>query len=210
MTALRTTLLSDGSSDRTLIPILDWLLQRMVLVRALSGTQWADLRYRRRQPLNLEERARLAVQDYPCELLFVHRDAEDRIPDHRRVEIQNAMRHFGGNPPAVCVIPVRMTEAWLLLDERAIRIASGNPYGRRPLNLPPRASIERIADPKGALFQALRDASEQTGRRLRDLRVDERRHRVAELMNQELLLTLPAFQALEAELNTTLVANGWA
>jgi hypothetical protein len=102
-----------------------------------------------------------------------------------------------------------MTEAWLLLDEAAIRSASGNPRGRLPLNLPPSASIERVADPKETLFQALRTASEHTGRRLRSLRVEERRHRVAELMDYELLRSLSAFQSLENELTTTLTVNGW-
>ncbi len=209
MTVLRTTLLSDGSSDRALIPILDWLLQRLLTARSLSGTQWADLRFRRTPPQNLEERVHLAVANYPCDILFVHRDAEAQSPVDRRTEIRNAVQHLGINPPAVCVIPVRMTEAWLLLDELAIRAASGNPRGRRPLNLPTAASVERIADPKESLFQALRIASEQAGRRLRNLRVEERRHRVAELMDYDLLRNLPAFQNLENELTTTLVANGW-
>jgi hypothetical protein len=210
MTILKTTLLSDGSSDRTLIPILNWLLQRMVGNRALSGTQWADLRYRRKQPHDLGERVRFAMQDYPCDILFVHRDAEAQDPDDRRTEILNAVQDSGHTPPTVCVIPVRMTEAWLLLDEAAIRSASGNPRGRHPLDLPPRNSIERVADPKEILLEALRIASEQTGRRLRNLRVDERRHRVAELMNWELLGGLPAFQSLETELRATLAAGGWA
>src|ERR1035437_5826671 len=204
MTVLKTTLLSDGSSDRTLVPILDWLLHHIVTARTLSGTQWADLRYRRKQPQNLEERVRFAVEDYPCDILFVHRDAEAQSPADRRTEVLNAVQHLGSNPPAACVIPVRMTEAWLLLDERAIRLASGNPRGRQPLSLPVPASIERVADPKEALFQALRIASEQTGRRLRDLRVEERRHRVAERMDYELLRNLSAFQSLENELTTTL------
>jgi hypothetical protein len=102
-----------------------------------------------------------------------------------------------------------MTEAWLLLDEASIRVASGNPRGRQPLNLPARHSIERVADPKEILFEALRIASEQTGRKLRNLRVDERRHRVAELMDCGRLRHLPAFQILENELRLTLTANGW-
>jgi hypothetical protein len=142
--------------------------------------------------------------------LFVHRDAEAQSPDDRRAEILNAAQHLERNPPAICVIPVRMTEAWLLLDEAAIRSAAGNPRGRLPLNLPPLASIERVADPKETLFQAIRTASEHSGRRLRSLRVEERRHRVAELMNTELLRDLPAFQILEAELKTTAMTNGWA
>ena len=209
MTVLRSTLLSDGSSDRALIPILNWLLQSKVTQLSLPGTQWADFGYRRIKPQNLAERVRCAAEDYPCDLLFVHRDAEGQNQDDRRNEILRAVREAGINPPAICVIPVRMTEAWLLLDEEAIRLASGNPRGRRPLDLPARVSIERVVDPKEVLFQALRIASEQTGRRLSNLRVEERRHRVAELMDYVLLRRLPAFQNLEVELNAALRARGW-
>ena len=209
MTDLRTTLLSDGGSDRTLIPILDWLLQEKVKTLSLPGTRWANFGYLRKPLQNLQERVLCAVKNYPCEILFIHRDAEAQNPDSRRTEIVNAVQQARIHPPAVCVIPVRMTEAWLLLDEAAIRSASGNPRGRLPLNLPALASIERFPDPKESLFQALKIASEQRGRRLRDLRVEERRHRVAELMNYQCLYELPAFQCMEKELDTTLTANGW-
>jgi hypothetical protein len=94
MTVLRSTLLSDGSSDRALIPILDWLLQHVVTVSALSGTQWAELRFLRTPPQSLAERVRLAVDNYPCDILFVHRDAEAQSPDDRRAEILNAVQHL--------------------------------------------------------------------------------------------------------------------
>jgi hypothetical protein len=209
MRTLRTTLLSDGSSDRALVPILDWMLQRIATTLVLSGTQWADLRHRRKHGQNLEERVRFAVEDYPCDILFVHRDAEAQSSDDRRREILNAVRHLQSNPLAVCVIPVRMTEAWLLLDEKAIRKAAGNPKGRKPLNLPVLASIERVANPKDELYQSLRIASEYSGRKLRSLQVELIRHRVAELMDYELLRSLSAFQCLENDLTATLTANGW-
>jgi hypothetical protein len=188
---------------------LDWLLRRIVTKAALSGTKWADLRYLRKPTESFEQRVRLAAEDYPCDILFIHRDAEAQSPDYRRIEIQNAVQRLEQMQPVVCVVPVRMTEAWLLLDEVAIRKAAGNPKGRLPLNLPASASIERVTNPKEELYQALRTASEQTGRRLRNLRVDERRHRVAELMDYALLHDLPAFQSLEDEVKETLAANGW-
>jgi hypothetical protein len=53
--------------------------------------------------------------------------------------------------PVVCVIPVKMTEAWLLIDEKAIREAAGNPKGRQPLNLPKPSKTEELSDPKETL-----------------------------------------------------------
>jgi hypothetical protein len=162
------------------------------------------------KPKTLEERIRRAVEDYQCDLLFVHRDADAEAPEDRREEIRQAVNQAAIDPPAVCVVPVRMTESWLILDEDAIRSASGNPRGRQPLNLPPGTGVERIADPKEVLFTALRTASEHTGRKLSRLRVDQRRHRVAEIMSYTQLRLLPAFQLLEDDLKAILDAQGWS
>ncbi|MDR3792763.1 MAG: hypothetical protein P4L03_05205 [Terracidiphilus sp.] len=210
MSYLASTLLCDGSSDRTLIPILNWLLQAHAPQRTLAEIQWADFRNRRNRPRDLTERIRRAISDFPCDILFVHRDAEAQNPDDRRTEILTALSNTPDTPPAVCVIPIRMTEAWLLLDEAAIRYASGNPRGRKPLYLPALNTVEGLADPKLVLFEALRIASEQTGRRLKNLRVDERRHRVAELMDYSRLRGIHAFDLLESELIDTLTSNGLA
>ncbi len=61
-----------------------------------------------------------------------------------------------------------MTEAWLLADEAAIRRAAGSPSGRVDLGLPTFAELERLADPKQRLHEALKVASGYTGRRLRN------------------------------------------
>jgi len=79
------------------------------------------------------------------------------------------------------VVPVRMTEAWLLADEAAIRKAADYPLGRMDLNLPKVAELERLADPKARLHQTLEEASGYKGRRLRDFSAERAVHRVAEL-----------------------------
>ncbi|BCB82630.1 hypothetical protein Pflav_090400 [Phytohabitans flavus] len=70
----------------------------------------------------------------------------------------------------VPVIPVRMTEAWLLLDESAIRRVAGNPRGKTDLGLPKAHQVESIADPKELLDQCLLTAANVTGRRRDSLR----------------------------------------
>ena len=47
-----------------------------------------------------------------------------------------------------------MAEAWLILDEAAIRTAVGKPDSRIPLHLPTPREAERRADPKGILENA--------------------------------------------------------
>lgn len=209
MTDIRYTLVSDGSSDRILIPILNWLLETLCKESAVQP-QWADLRVLRNPPKTLPERLRYALDYYPCNFLFIHRDAESQNPDERKREIIAALEESAVTRPAVCVIPVRMSEAWLLLNERAIRTAVGRPSGKVQLQLPNPDRAEQIADPKETLFQALRDASEYTGRRLNNLNERLLRYRVADLIDDySILRRLSAFQQLERDLTIELQKLGW-
>lgn len=207
------TLLSDGSSDRALIPIMTWVLQHHGQIPLAQG-QWADLGVLRARVTDLAERMRLALELYPCELLCVHRDAEKQEPQLRYQEVGDAWRRLNGKVstvPLLCVVPVRMQEAWLLSDEGAIRTAAGNPRGKEPLSLPGVEKLESLADPKEVLHTALRRASGLTGRRLKTF--DPRRHclRVAEFAAEggfASLLATAAFQRLVADV-ATLKDRNW-
>lgn len=73
------------------------------------------------------------------------------------------------------------------------------------MNLPQLRHLEEEAYPKAALHQALRDASELRGRRLRDFPVKQRVRRVAELIGDYgALREFSAFRALELEVREAL------
>ena len=100
-----------------------------------------------------------------------------------------------------------MTEAWFLHDEKAIRQASSNPRGKRALYLPRTNDVEQVADPKDALFQALLEATEASGRRLvnKKRELSRMRLRVAELIDDfSPLLGLSAFNRFLADLEHAL------
>jgi hypothetical protein len=197
------TLLSDGSSDQALLPILSFVLREHGAETV--EPQWADIGRLREPPQTLPARIRAAIDLYPCDLLFVHRDAEGAGHEFRRAEIIRALDAAGSDMASVCVVPVRMTEAWLLIDEAAIREAAGRPRGRAALNLPQLRRFEEQANPKVLLHQALRDASELSGRRLRDFPVTQRVRRVAELIGDYgALRGLSAFRALEQDVRAAL------
>lgn len=213
MSDLRYTLLADGPSDRALIPILTWLLSELVDIEFAIQSEWADLRRLPKRPPTLTDKIISAADLYECDLLFVHRDAE-REPSVARIqEIQNALaqaneRDF--NLPVVCVVPVRMTEAWLLFDESAIRRAAGNPNGRAPLRLPSLDRLELLPDPKSELRDLLRQASELRGRRLRRFEVRTDAPRVSDyIADFSPLRRLTAFTYLEAELRRAVQQEGW-
>jgi hypothetical protein len=212
MKELRYTLLSDGSSDSALIPVLTWLLQAHLVDCAIQH-EWADLR---RVPKSLKDtfskRIKLAVELYPCELLFIHRDAE-KDPRQKRVdEIRKAKEEAGESVsvPTVCVVPVRMTEAWLLFNETALRRAAANPNGKHPLQLPDLTKLEDKPDPKELLYKLLGEASGLGSHRRKKLRVEELVHRVAEFIDDfASLRAMPAFKALEDELKQVIQQQGW-
>ena len=211
MDEIRYTLISDGSSDRALLPILTWVLRERGGVNRIQP-EWADLRRLPIPPQTLCERILTAINLYPCDLLFIHRDAEGEDPDHRYEEIRNALKEAEVKDirtPAICVVPVRMTEAWLLINESAIRFAAGNPNGMKPLNLPDLSTIEQIQDPKEKLSDILRKASGLRGRRLKTFNMGESRIRVTELIDDfSPLRELKAFQRLEEDISK-LKQSGW-
>lgn len=198
---LRYTLLSDGSSDAALMPILDWLLIENGVDEPIQS-QWADLRRLRQPPKELSERIRIALELFPCDLLFIHRDAEKFSYAERASEIRHALAIIAEHhlPPNVYVIPVRMTEAWLLFDESAIRFAAGNRNGQNPLLLPDVKTLESLSDPKAELYRLIREASNLQGRRLKRLDPGERVRRITtHVDNFSSLRSLDAFRNLEAD-----------
>ena len=175
---------------------------------------WADTRQAHLpHPATLTDRLRVALDLYPCNLLFVHRDAEREPRSHRVAEIQRALELLpAATPPpqAVCVVPVRMQEAWLLFDEMAIKYAAGNGAFRDSLDLPPLKELESLPDPKTTLHEALRRASNVRGRRLHTFPVGQRARRVAELIDDfSPLRALPAFGALEHDVQNVVSKARW-
>ena len=208
MKGIRYVLLSDGSSDRMLLPILDWLLHRYCPDYALES-EWADLRRLSQPPKKLSDRIRKSMEIYAPDLLFIHRDAEKQSFESRHREIETALAGLT-KPPSVCVIPVRMQEAWLLFDEVAIRRAAGNPNGRLPLHLPAMSTLEALQNPKELLISLIGTASELSSTRLKKLRPRQRAHLVAQNIEDfKPLQELSAFRALEKELIDVIKGAGW-
>jgi hypothetical protein len=207
MRALDCSLLSDGSADAALLPILKWTVEQHAGHTVVDAV-WADLRRVRKPPRTLVERIKEAQSLYPCNLLFIHRDAEGQPPEWRYREIREAVatvQKQGALVPHVCVVPVRMQEAWLLLDDAAIRRAADNPNGTVPLNVPRPNRIEGIADPKAVLHDLLQIAGGLHGRRLRKFRAERRAHSVSSHMcDISVLRALAAFRRFEEDVRQTM------
>lgn len=168
---IRFLLVCEGSSDAAMIPHISRLLIQNGQDDP-QGSYWA-----RNGPLSDKIREGLHHSG-GCDLLFVHRDADASQetrgagPERRRNEIVEAVNDSGYAGPYVCIVPVRMTESWLLLDESAIRWVAGRSRSNIPLDLPSHDQVEEESDPKGCLERALITVSGDSGRRLRKFRRD--------------------------------------
>ena len=211
MTELRYTLVTDGSSDIALIPILTWLLRENGVAHTIQS-EWADLnRVPHSKRRRLEDKIYWSLELYPCELLFVHRDAEREPRENRVSEITTAIQRVVISvPPRICVVPVRMQETWLLFDEPAINHAAGNSSNRQSLNLPPINRLEDLPDPKTELHERLKQASNLKGRRLSGFPVSEYARRITKFIQDfSPLRALSAFAALESELQQIVEQQDW-
>jgi hypothetical protein len=152
----------------------------------------------------------MALALYPCDLLFVHRDAEGESREARVAEIRERLEEAGSTQTAICVVPVRMQEAWLLFNEAAIRAAADNPRGRMSLAIPQLRKLEEVSDPKDLLWSLLEEASGLRPGRRRRFDPAPRIHRLADLIEDfSPLRQLPAFRALEEELRQLLEERSW-
>lgn len=196
---VRFTLIGDGPFDAVLVPILAKLVRGDCRVVEIES-QFADPSVLPRAREGLSSRIAATLSLYPCDLLFIHRDAEKETLEFRRSEIQNSLIDLPDAGICVPVVPVRMTEAWLLFDEAAIRRAAGNPSGSIKLNLPRIQDVEFLPNPKGCLHEALVLASERRGRARVKFNSAIAAQRVIELIDDISPLTqLPAFRQLSTD-----------
>jgi Domain of unknown function (DUF4276) len=200
-------LIGEGSSDDGLIPHLENLC---IELGAAEVTGVSPDFQRLEKPFRKTTLARLqaALRLEPtANLFFVHRDADSVDPAARHEEIRHAVEQCSLQKPWIPVVPVQETEAWLLLDETAIRRVAGRPKGKRPLDLPRPRQVESLANPKEKLKDALVQASELSGRRLERFRRDFPNHRrllLQRLTAGGVLSEIPAWLRLREELGRAL------
>ncbi len=97
MKTYKYVLLADGSSDKTLIFIINWLLRDLYPTYTFRG-EFADFRHFSNPPKTLKQRILTVNQVYDLDILFIHRDAEELISDKsiiakRKTEIDEALLH---------------------------------------------------------------------------------------------------------------------
>ncbi|MGW2746799.1 hypothetical protein [Streptomyces sp. NPDC001450] len=203
---VRVLFLSEGTSDQGLVAHVEGIAADLGVAVTVSAP---DLRWLRSSVGHSVADKLRTARDLGAtyDLAVVQRDADRGSPDIRNAEIADAVGETWPGLPHVPVVPVRMLEAWLLLDEQAIREVAGNPRGRMPLELPKAAAVERVADPKQRLKDTLAKASGCKGRRLAELqqRFPRNRHRLLDLLDRHGPVgQVPSWQTFVADLSAAL------
>lgn len=162
---IRVLFLGEGPSDSGIVPQIENLAARSGFELAITDP---DLGRLPNPPgKGVAEKLRATVEiGGRYDLVVIHRDADRDGREARLTEITQAVADNAPNSCYTPVIPVRMTEAWLLTDESELRHVAGNPRGKCKLNLPPPRKVEAVPDPKKLLRDSLAMASELSGRKL--------------------------------------------
>lgn len=136
----------------------------------------------------LTTRLKRTYELYKPDLILCHRDAEATDLDFRLGEIINSAQLATVPIDVVPMVPVRMLESWLLVDEQAIRSAANNRNGNIPIDLPRPNRIESLPDPKAKLFEALNTACNLPPQRRRNFSAQNARSRITSFMASFALL----------------------
>lgn len=204
MTYLVPAFWGEGPSDaRFLEPLLLRLLQdclREAHVLVEVQTPFVLLRPRSREAII----DAVQVERASIDLLFLHADGKGQPAEalRRHIDpIRNSLANgAAGGPRCVAVVPVHETEAWALADGDALRHVLGTTRTDEELELPPRAEIERLRDPKTVLDAICARARGRQGRPRSSLPFAA----LGERVGLPALRRLVAFQRTETELRAAL------
>ncbi len=164
-------LTGEGSSDLRLVEHIENILIESGFSEA-SG-EAPDLSMFK-QPVGRTVREKLSVllTHYPnVDVIFIHRDADNAGILAREQEILAAAQDMVEMGRVIPVIPVTMLETWLLADAEAIKRVAGNSgYKGKLESIPAIRQMENIPNAKQILLDALCEASQAQGTRLKNFK----------------------------------------
>lgn len=95
----------------------------------------------------------------------------------------------------IAIIPVQMTEAWMLADINLLKSKIGTNKSDNELGLPTKISnIENISDPKETIVEALRIAQQDKSKRRKKLNISQLYSPISQELSIERLENLPSFR----------------
>jgi hypothetical protein len=146
-----------------------------------------------------------------CHVLLIHNDADSRTFERARRErfepgfalVQQCSEEVCRN--LVPVIPIRMTEAWMLVDVDALCGVLGTNLSPQMLELPSRAAlVESVTDPKNTLNEVMRKVNAGRSQRRQHISLNTRYELLARRIDLNRLIHVPSYKSFVDDLTSTL------
>ena len=209
MTVLVLGLYAEGSTDtRFLSPLIQRTAEKILGQYGLKVVDVADPiiipKKRGRQEENILQ---AALDAYGFHALLVHADADYGTRERALQErIQPGFNLVSRSIQEVCkdlipIIPVRMTEAWMIADVTTLCEIIGTDIRPENSGLPNRSSlVEQDANPKDTLNQFVRRVNSTRPRSRRQIDITTRYDPLARQINLDKLLYVPSFKQFANDL----------
>jgi hypothetical protein len=226
MTALVLALYAEGHADEGFLPVIIQRTAEQVLARrgrtVVDVLEPISLNHTidRQFPTRVERMLEAARRASGYHALIVHADADYPTPDRALLERfspgQTKVRQARQVQESVCehlvpIIPVQMTEAWMLADPDALREVIGVNLTTDAIGAPMHPhQVESDPDPKQTLNAVIEKALTQRARRRRRIALRSIYEPLARQISLARLIGVPAYQQFVADLTQTLVALGLA
>ena len=159
----------------------------------------------------VEEVIKSAKEAKWAHVLCIHTDADDSSEDSAlNHKITPAFKAVNEELGAICknlvpIVPVQMTEAWMLADKNILKEEIGTTRSDGDLQLPRLKSIEGISDPKGTIINAIRLAFENAPRKRRQPTISELYTPLSQKIDLHKLSDLPSYAKFKASAKAALV-----
>nr|WP_319572030.1 DUF4276 family protein [uncultured Draconibacterium sp.] len=161
----------------------------------------------------VEQIRNIAIKHHYFHVICVHCDSDS--PDMNHVleysinpafKTVNAITEEEVCKNLVAIIPVQMTEAWMMADFSLLKDKMGTDMTNAQLSLPIRVNgIEGLADPKETIINAYRLSQERQSRRRRIASISDLYSPVSKELSIENLSQLPSFRVFMDNVRKALV-----
>jgi hypothetical protein len=144
------------------------------------------------------EASKSGIESYGIILLCVHSDSDSQDNTNALMKIENTKQALEKQNDSYCklivkLIPIQMTEAWMLADSKLLKFEIGTDKSDNELGI--NRNPERISDPKSVIKEAIRISRQEiTKRRRRELSISELYLPLGQKISLQLLENLQSFR----------------
>ncbi len=161
----------------------------------------------------IQEIRQVAAKAYGYNILIIHADADYEIdekafkerinPGFESVKLDKTEEFC---KDLVAIVPVQMTEAWMLADKETLKEELGTQKNNRELGLNfPLKQLEKIADPKSKIQEIMRIAFKDLPTRKRRMQISSLYSPLGQQVSLEILEQLPSYLKFKADLTNVLI-----